>query len=328
MVVGWLIVVLAAATGTSPAGPTGVSVPEAGNPCRVVVTVPQREAAIGEPLVVDVRGEGPAGTSWTFPPEAGSEDVELVAAPVAEGGAQGAARDPSARRYTARVFALQGAEVPRLTATCRLSDGREHEVHSEPVAIRTRSLLPKDPQEQKLADIRPPVSIRPGMAFWLALAGLVLMLVGAGVVLWRRWRRKAAAGGPSTAPESPADVEAREALRRLEQEGPLTRGDLRGHYIALTAIAKRYLERRLAAPVLEMTSTETVAFLRGHTHGQRLLSLIRDLVVAADQVKFAQGGAAFADEARRHTQAVLEVVTSLEEALRASAASSGGRRVA
>jgi hypothetical protein len=45
---------------------------------------------------------------------------------------------------------------------------------------------------------------------------------------------------------------------------------------------------------------------------------MRDLVVAADQVKFAQG-AAVVDEARRHTQAVLEVVTSLEEALRASA---------
>jgi hypothetical protein len=317
--VGWLAVALALEAGPTPAGPASVSAPAAEGPCRLVVTTAQREAAVGEPFVVEARGEGPAGTSWSFPKEASSEDVELVATPVtSNGGKPGGVPDPLAQRYTVRVFALQGAEVPPLTASCRLADGRQHEVRSEPLAMRVRSLLPKDPQEQKLVDIRPPVSLRPGMAFWVALTGLVLLLTLAGFALWRRWRRRAVADGPLMAAEVPPDVEAQEALRRLEREGPLSRGDLRGHYIALTAIAKRYLERRLDAPVLEMTSTETVAFLRGHTHGPRLVSLMRDLVVAADQVKFAQG-AAVVDEARRHTQAVLEVVTSLEEALRASA---------
>jgi hypothetical protein len=124
-------------------------------------------------------------------------------------------------------------------------------------------------------------------------------------------------GAPAGAPVPPAppDVEALLALDRLAASGLRERGDYRAFYIELTAIVKRYLERRLEAPVLEMTSTETAAFLRAHPHGGDLLGIVRDLAEAADRIKFARG-AGLAAEAERHIAAVRALVPALEAKLR------------
>ena len=90
-------------------------------------------------------------------------------------------------------------------------------------------------------------------------------------------------------PELPPDAEALRALDALAAQDLPARGEYRAFYIALTLVAKRYLERRLAAPVVEMTSAETLAFLRGHAHGGELLPIVRDLAEAADRIKFANG---------------------------------------
>ncbi len=65
-----------------------------------------------------------------------------------------------------------------------------------------------------------------------------------------------------------------------------------------------------------MPSAEALAFLRGHVHGDALLSGVRDLVGAADQVKFARG-AGQAEEAARHLESARGLVGTLEARLRA-----------
>ncbi len=296
---------------------SAAEVPGAGSsPCRAEAKAAKAEAAVGEAVPVELRGFGPAGAAWTFPSDASTDEVELTPAPPAPGGpAAVSPPDPAAAQYIARFFALGEARLPPLPVTCKLADGSVHEAQTEALTVRLRSVLPKDPSEQQLADIRPPLALTVGRAFWVALAVALLLLGGVGLLAWRRWRRGREGPAAPALPEVAPDVEAREALARLLQEGPLMRGDLRGHYIALTAIAKRYLERRLEAPVLEMTSSETVAFLRGHEQGQRCLKVIHELVTAADQVKFARG-IAFAEEGRRHAAAVGEAITGLEAALR------------
>ena len=69
-------------------------------------------------------------------------------------------------------------------------------------------------------------------------------------------------------------VEALAALTALAASGLVEARAFRELYIRLTAIAKRYLERRLDAPVLEMTTAETVAFLREHAHGGDVLPVM------------------------------------------------------
>jgi hypothetical protein len=116
-------------------------------------------------------------------------------------------------------------------------------------------------------------------------------------------------------PATPPDVEAARALDALAASGLLEARAFREVYIRLTSIAKRYLERRLGAPVLEMTTAETTAFLRDHVHGGELLPVMRELAQAADQIKFARGEGLI-EAAERHLAAVRALVPALEVRLR------------
>ena len=173
--------------------------------------------------------------------------------------------------------------------------------------------MPKDAAEQKLADIHGPAQVGIGAPFWVAL-GLLALLVGALVVWLLRRRRRVAQPAAPPVPAAPPDVEALQALDALAAEGLPGQGALRPFYIRLTAIAKRYLERRLGAPVLEMTSAETLAFLRTHAHAGEFLAAVRDVAEAADRIKFARGEGLGA-EADRHLAAMRALVPALEAKL-------------
>ena len=220
---------------------------------------------------------------------------------------------PGLHRYEAMVFALGDVEIPPLPVRYHLSDGAEGEVQTQPIKLRVLSLLPKDSAEQKLADIRGPVGVDVGRAFWIALGAAALLLAALGLWLWKR--RRAARPAEAPVPEVAPDEEALRALERLASSGNLVRGEFRPFYIALTAIAKRYLERRLAAPIQEMTSAEMVAFLRDAPQGQELVGPLRDVAAAADRVKFARGDGLL-EEAERHLSAVGSAVRALEARLR------------
>jgi hypothetical protein len=299
---------LAAATTAAPAPPPPVS---------VKATPGKAEVTVGETFTVELKATGPAGTTFTFPGEAVTDAFELRTPPPDPRASPAPAPEPGTHRYEAAVFAVGEAEVPPIPVRYRLPDGAEGEASSEAIALTVVSLLPKDPQQQKLADIRGPLDVGIGRAFWIALvAGLVL---AAALVLWLvRRRRRAEAPRAAPVPELPADTEALRALDALLASGLLSRGEYRPFYIQLAAVAKRYLERRLGAPILEMTTAETIAFLRGHPHGGELLPVVRDLAEAADRIKFAKGQG-LAQEAERHLAAARALVPSLEARLRPAA---------
>jgi len=264
------------------------------------------EVTVGQRFVVAVEASGPPGTAWTFPDQPGDEKVAMRPAPgTPTGGATFA--------YEAAVFAVDEVAVPAITVRYRLPDGGEGEAASEPIPLRVASLLPKDEGERGLADIRGPVKLPLGVVFWGGLAGAVAALA-LGVVLWRRRRRPSAATAPA-APDVEPDVEALAALDGLASSELIAASDLKPFYVALIEIAKRYLERRLGAPVLEMTTQEAVSFLRDGVPARELASPLRDLMNAADQVKFARGHSerAFAE---RHLAAVRAMVATLEARLR------------
>lgn len=264
---------------------------------------------MGQRFTVTVEATGPAGTVWTFPMKAGDENVELQPAPTPAAG-QGAFA------YEAAAFAVGDVAVPAVAVKYRLPDGTEGEAKSEPIPLHIVSLLPKDEAERKLADIRGPVKLPLGAFFWGGLTLLALVIAGA-VVLLRRRRRGAAAPAAAAVPEVAPDVEALAALDALAGSAELAAEDLKPFYVALAEVAKRYLERRLGAPILEMTSAEAVAHLRDSVPARDLASPLRDLMGAADQVKFARGHGE-RPTAERHMQAVRAMVTALEARLHPS----------
>jgi hypothetical protein len=298
------LLVLASAWATAAEGPVATA------------AASKSEVKVGEAFVVEVTASGPEGTVWTFPEQAGSDAVEIRRAAPATDPEASASPPPHVGRYQAAVFALGEVELPAIPVKYRLRDGSEGEVSTPPLPLRIVSVLSKDPGEQKLADIHGPLALAIGPAFWIGLGALALLLLAL-AAWWRRRRRRAHAASPALARDLSPDAEAREALARLAASGLRERGDYRAFYIALTEIAKRYLERRLEAPILEMTSAEMVLFLRDHALGRGLTPVVRDLAAAADQVKFAAADARD-EEARRHLAAVEQVVDSLEARLRPS----------
>jgi hypothetical protein len=306
-----LALLLAQAPTVPPVAPTPAASPTpAPGPVSATATATKSEVTVGEEFRLTVIATGPAGTSYTFPGEAAGESLELRPV-LAEGQATAT---PGTQQYEAAVFALGELQIPAIPVRYRLPDGTSGETTTQPIPLRVLSLLPKDPEQQKLADVRPPVPVSVGGAFWVALALVLLALVLFAGWLWRRRRRAAEpaaqAAEPALAPDAQAlrDID---ALARLDLVG---RGEYRRFYIALTEIAKRYLERRFGAPVLEMTTAETLAFLRGHPVCDDMLPLVRDVSEAADRIKFARAEG-LAAEAERHLASVRRMVPVLEERL-------------
>ena len=235
---------------------------------------------VGEPFTVEVKATGPAGTTCTFPRRRRPSSSSCEA-----GGGSRRARAPSRARTATRPTSSLSASCrfPPITVRYRLPDGTAGRSRLAPLSLKVVSLLPKEEAEQT-ARRHPGAGERPvGRAFWVALA-LALLLVAGLVTLVLRRKRTEAAPAAAPVPELAPDVEARGALEALARRGPAgARGEHRPFYIALTAIAKRYLERRLEAPIVEMTSSETLAFLRGHRTAARPAPVVRDLAEAADR---------------------------------------------
>jgi hypothetical protein len=185
-------------------------------------------------------------------------------------------------------------------------------VETQAIPLKLVSLLPRDRQQQRLEDVRPPAELGIGRAFWVAV-GIAGALLGM-LILWlvTRRRTKPVPPAPVVPPATPPD-EAFAALDELAASDLLAR-DPRGFYIRLAEIAKRYLERRLGAPVLEMTSAEAVVFVQEHAEAAVVAPVLRDLTGAADLVKFARAGTA-QEEARRHLLSARKLVETVEERL-------------
>lgn len=281
----------------------------------VAVTVTARasstEVSVGQQFTVAADVSGPAGATYTFPASAGDGKVEVrLAPPPAD-----APPPPNRRTYLATAFVLEDAAVPPHTVSYRLPDGAIGTATSQAIPLHIVSLLSKDPEGQKPADIRPPVQIPIGAPFYVA-CGVAAALIAALVVLLLRRRRHPADVEIPSVPPLPPDVEALSVLERLAASGLLEEERFKEFYVTLAETTKRYLERRLGAAVLEMTSSETIAFLRDHDNGWELLPAVRDLVHTADFVKFARGAAAV-ETGKRHMAAVRGMVRSLEARLSA-----------
>ena len=264
---------------------TAATVPGAADEAAVRATAraDKSEVTVAEAFTVEVEASGPAGTVFTFPPAAQTETAELASlagrtpgpdAPGASDAPAGASRPtPGPRTSTAmKPGSSPWARRRFPSCACATASRTAPKAKRWPTGptVKVGSLLPKGEEEQPLADIRPPVPLTVAPVFFAALAALLLVGGRLGTLLWRRLRRPAAEAAPIPVPDVPADVEARQALDRLARADHFAQGDGRGYYIALSLIAKRYLERRLGAPVVEMTTAEMLAFLRESSRSRAL----------------------------------------------------------
>ena len=137
-------------------------------------------------------------------------------------------------------------------------------------------------------DIKP--LIAPGMdlqwLFWVLAAAAVLVL---GVWGWRLWakRRRPVAARPDE-PPVPAETEAYRLFDALAAEGNL---NPKQFYFALSAILRRYIERRYEIPAAEMTTEELLPNVDRLPLNGELAQPLKDFCRRADPIKYAGAGA-------------------------------------
>lgn len=262
--------------------------------------------SIGERFEVTVEIKGLQGAVYDFPKEISDGSVELIQAqpPTSAGSAV----------YRAQVFAMgKDGRIPEIEIQYTSADGSKGSVKSAPVPLNVVSTLDPSEQNPAPADFAPPMPVLVSRSFWI-VGGLAAVLVLALLVLAaRRLRFPRKLDDPKVTPAITPEEEAMSGLEKLAA-GEATR-DPKAFYIQLVQILKQYLERRLEAPVLEMTSTETLGFVKSHAWTAPYSVALRDLVTSADLVKF--GGSSDASNAERQIQQVRDIVGRVDRLRRA-----------
>lgn len=276
---------------------------QAGLPVPVVEVHPSTSnVSIGERFQVTVEVRGEPTTTYEFPGELSTAAVEMkLARPVS--------RMASAAQYDAQVFAL-GAEarIPEIEVHYRSADGAEGVVKSAPVPLNVISSLDPNEENPAPADFAPPLPVLVSRAFWITSGAAGLLLVALLVLLIRRLRLPRKPVEVSVTPARSPEEEAMTRLQSLAEGRALM--EPKDFYIELIQVVKLYLERRLNAPVLEMTSTETMTFVKNHSWTAPHAAGLRDLVTSADLVKF--GGSSDASNADRQIQLARELVGRID----------------
>lgn len=133
-------------------------------------------------------------------------------------------------------------------------------------------------------DIKPLLSMGPDLQ-WLYWVLGALGLAALAVLVWHLWRRRKrpAPSIPAPPPAAP-HIEAYQALDALEAQAGISG---KQYYFRLSAILRRYLERRYGFPAAEMTTEELLPRLDGLPLDADLAPALKAFCRSADPIKFA-----------------------------------------
>jgi hypothetical protein len=277
---------------------------------RAGVVVSPDTVSVGDPFVVRVRVQAPAGSAVTFP-----------APPDTTGPVQ--ALDPrrvdTVRSATGEVDVVATYRVAAWDVDSQplgLGDvvvrvnGADRRVPLAAYRVYVRSVLPTDSTLRVPKPQRPPVADGPSLLVqwwpWIVAALVVIALVS---WLVARWLKRRGARRPQDDPYGRAVAE----LDRLERLGLIEAGEP-GRLVALAAdVVRDFLAARLPAAAPSLTSTEVLSALqdRDEVPHERLDSFL----TFADLVKFAALRIA-ADAARRAFADARGVVDDVERGVK------------
>lgn len=263
------------------------SAPQA--PVVLTAQVDKAEVAIAETLHYSITLEHAPGLSPAMPEVFPKLQGFLVSDIQKEGPLS---RD--GRMRTTHTFTLQGLDagsyiLPAVSVNYQDETGETHTVGAPQIFVEVKAAptdpnaTPSDIEDIKALEIPPPDYRR----VQLLAAGVASVLLLAGLAYWL-WKRRHRLKTPPPPPPPPWVV-ALEALKLLQAEDLLSRGDARAWSFRLSEILRRYLEDRYHVPAME-TSTEEllVRFRQGAIPAGKLQELARRVLTGTDRAKFAK----------------------------------------
>ncbi|MCK5740384.1 hypothetical protein KAH55_14440, partial [bacterium] len=122
----------------------------------------------------------------------------------------------------------------------------------------------------------------------ILLALLILGLIAAGIIFFRRWKAGKSLLPVFEKPPRPAYEVAVERLNALDQTDLLATGQVKLFYIELSDIIRTYIENGLHVPALESTTTDLLPILQQTEVQPSVTDMIRAILTESDLVKFAK----------------------------------------
>jgi len=169
-------------------------------------------------------------------------------------------------------------------------DAKKFIARTNPLNIDvTTSIAKDDPKPKEAAPALPPERL--GFPIWTLIVGgiLLLALIGAaiyGMIQWSKKRRLEEAKRPKGPPPTEDQV-ALEALKKLEAQGLLKKGDFKRFYFGISDILKHYIGARYKFDAVESTTDEMLSHLDRESGVQsHLLSSLKEMYERLDLVKF------------------------------------------
>ena len=194
-------------------------------------------------------------------------------------------------------FDVGEKKLPPIEVQYSAGEGEVKTVTTDPRMIQVRSYLEKLNQEKKgegqigLRGVKPPLEMPFPFRRMLNIAGVALcalVLMAAAIRLLRKWILPPVKREAPAPPPLPPDVEALQALARLELEDAARREAVKPYYSKLSEILRRYLGRRYTFDALEMTSSELFERARVLGWNSELLAALAQDTQESDGVKFAR----------------------------------------
>jgi len=194
-------------------------------------------------------------------------------------------------------FEVGEKTLPPIELQYSVGEGELKTAATAPQTIQVKSYLEKlalgkKPGEQVgLRGVKPPLEMPfPYKRLLNTVRAVFWALLAAGLIFWLLWKRlMRPVKRPEVAPPPlPPDVEALQALARLELEDAARREAVKPYYSELSEILRRYLGRRYTFDALEMTSSELFERARGLGWNIELLAALAQDTQESDGVKFAR----------------------------------------
>lgn len=134
-------------------------------------------------------------------------------------------------------------------------------------------------------DIKPALAMGADLHWLIWMAAAVVAVAVLVAVAWWLWRRrKKTAAEPATTPLPAPEVEAYALLDGLSAKD---HDDLKHFYFRLSAILRRYMERRYGIPAAEMTTEELLPAVGRLDVSLDLVGQVKSFCLRSDPIKFA-----------------------------------------
>jgi len=189
------------------------------------------------------------------------------------------------RRFTVIFMETGEHELPSLNIAYTNARGEEHTLKTRAIPVNILSNLTGE--NDTLKDIKGPFTLDKTLRPYFWVAGALLLAGLAVFAFYRLWLRRESKRYKPRAPSIPEDVEARQMLRRLYNEGLLEQQAYKPFVFRLTAIIKHYLGRAYAVNAPDMTTRELKQMLQAKQPDQEHRVRVMHLFQASDPIKFA-----------------------------------------